>query len=95
VWTHAQCSVLDMCKWQKRLVDVTGIEPVTPRLRSRCSEKPQSKSKPGSSGMTPLIDTLAMGTLSGRGNSSGEKKAVFAEVSAHGRRAYEDLRERR
>src|SRR5580693_6055196 len=36
-----------------------------------------------------------MGTLSGRGNTSGEKKAVFPEVPAHGCRAHEDLRERR
>ena len=28
-----------------------------------------------------------MGTLSGRGNSSGEKKAIFPEVSARSRRA--------
>ena len=36
-----------------------------------------------------------MGTLSGRGNTSGEKKARFPEVPAHGCRAHEDLRERR
>jgi hypothetical protein len=30
---------------------------------------------------------LAMGTLSGRGTTGGEKKEIFPEVSAHGRGA--------
>jgi hypothetical protein len=34
-------------------------------------------------------------TLWGRGSASAEKKALFAEVPAHDRRAHEDLRERR
>jgi predicted RNase H-like nuclease (RuvC/YqgF family) len=32
-----------------------------------------------------------MGTLSGRGNASGETKAIFPEVPAHGRRTDEEL----